>query len=73
MRSLEQDQLKEMPELAKGWIAQDSTVSLHETMVKKAGEQKSDLEISQPEFIRLVAQCSILVMIGGIVAGLIAA
>ena len=72
MRSLEQDQLKQMPELEESWIAQDSTVS-HEKTVKKAGEQKYDSEISQPELIRLVAQCSILVMIAGIVAGLIAA
>ena len=73
MRSLEQDQLKQMPELEESWIAQDSTVSPHEKTVKKAGEQKYDSEISQPELIRLVAQCSILVMIAGIVAGLIAA
>ena len=72
MRSVEQDHLKQMPELEESWIAQDSTVS-HEETVKKAGEQKYDSEISQPELIRLVAQCSILVMIAGIVAGLIAA
>jgi hypothetical protein len=72
MRSVEQHQLKEMPQLAEGWIAQDSTVS-QDTTVKKVGKQVSDSETSRPEFVRLVAQCSILVVIGGIVAGLIAA
>ena len=73
MRSVEQHHLKEMPELAEeGWIAQDSPVS-QDTPLKKVGEQVSDSEISRPEFVRLVAQCSILVVIGGIVAGLIAA
>ena len=73
MRSLEQHQLKQMPELEESWIAQDSTVSPHEPTVKKVGEQVSESETSRPEFVRLVAQCSILVVIGGIVAGLIAA
>ena len=79
MRSVEQHQLKEMPQLAEGCIAQDSTASAEDstvsqdTTVKKVGEQVSDSETSRPEFVRLVAQCSILVVIGGIVAGLIAA
>ena len=79
MRSVEQHQLKEMPQLAEGWIAQDSTVSAQDstvsqdTTVKKVGEQVSESETSRPEFVRLVVQCSILVVIGGIVAGLIAA
>jgi len=73
MRSLEQDQLKQMPELEESWIAQDSTVSPHEPTVKKVGEQVSESETSRPEFVRLVVQCSILVVIAGIVAGLIAA
>ncbi len=54
------------------WIAELSIVS-HETTVKKVGEQMSASEISRLEFRRLVAQCSILVVIAGIVAGLIAA
>ena len=72
MRSVEQHQLKEMPELTESWIAQNSTVS-QDTTIKKVGEQVSDSETSLPEFVRLVAQCSILVFIAGIVAGLIAA
>jgi len=79
MGSVEQHQLKEMPELTESWIAQNSTVS-QDTTIKKVGEQVSDSETSRPdsetsrpEFVRLVAQCSILVVIAGIVAGLIAA
>ena len=74
MRSVEQVQLKEMPEQAeRRGIAEDGIVS-HETTVKKVEEQVPDSEISGPEFRRqLVAQCSILVVIAGIVAGLIAA
>jgi len=73
MRSVEQVHLKEMPEQAERRIAEDGIVS-HETMVKKVEEQVPDSEISGPEFRRrLVAQCSILVVIAGIVAGLIAA
>jgi hypothetical protein len=71
MRSVEQHQLKEMPELTESWIAQNSTVS-QDTTIKKVGEQVSDSETPRPEFVRLVAQCSILVVIAGIVAGLIA-
>ena len=72
MGSVEQHQLKEMPELTESWIAQNSTVS-QDTTIKKVGEQVSDSETPRPEFVRLVAQCSILVVIAGIVAGLIAA
>jgi hypothetical protein len=42
-------------------------------MIEKVGEQGPDSEISRPEFRMLVAQCSILVVIAGIVAWLIAA
>jgi hypothetical protein len=45
----------------------------HETMIEKVDEQGPDSKISRPEFRRLVAQCSILVVIAGIVAWLIAA
>ena|ERR671916_2693690 len=107
MRSVEQVQLKEMPERphrlgsyrnrggrcvpdwggdragqptahavsqagrAESWIAELSIVS-RET-IKKVGEQVSDSEISRLAFRRLVAQCSILVVIAGIVSWLIAA
>jgi hypothetical protein len=57
---------------AGGWIAELGIVS-HETMSKKLDERLSESEISKLEFRKLVAQCSILVVIGGIVAGLIAA
>ena len=73
MKSVEQDQLKEMPEQAESRIAEDGIVS-HETTIKNVGEQVPNSEFSRPEFRRrLVAQCSILVVIAGIVAWLIAA
>jgi hypothetical protein len=72
MRAVEQDQLKEMPELVERWVAEDGTVS-HDTTVKKVGERVLDSEISHLEIRTLVAQCSILVLIAGIVAWLIAA
>ena len=76
MRSVEHDQLKEMPEqaeLAESPIAEDGIVS-HETLVKNVGEKVPNSEFSRPEFRRrLVAQCWILVVIAGIVAWLIAA
>jgi hypothetical protein len=73
MRSVEEDQLKQTPERAESWIAEDLAGS-HETVKKEVREQVSDyLELSPPEFIMLVAQCSILVVVAGIVAGLIAA
>jgi hypothetical protein len=56
---------------AESWIAELGIVS-HKTTVKKVGEQLSNSEISRPEFRRLVAQCSILVVIAGIVSWLIA-
>jgi hypothetical protein len=109
MRSVEQDQLKEMPErphrlgsyrnrgvrgryvpdrggdraaqptahavrqagLAESSIAEISIVS-YEMALKKVGAQVSDSELSPPEFRRLMAQCSILVMIAAIVSWLIA-
>jgi hypothetical protein len=53
------------------WIAEHSIVS-HET-IKKVGEQVPDSEFSRLAFRKLVAQCSILVVIAGIVSWLIAA
>jgi hypothetical protein len=73
MRLLEQDQLKEMPELEESWIAQDGPVSPHEPTLKKVGERVPNSEISPPEVRTLVAQCSFLVVIAGVVAWLIAA
>jgi hypothetical protein len=73
MKSVEQVQLKEMPEQAESWIEEDGIVS-RETTVKKVGEQVPNSELSRLAFRRqLVAQCSILVVIVGIVAWLIAA
>ena len=43
------------------------------TTIKKVDEQLSDSEIPRLEFRKLVAQCSILVVIAGIVSWLIAA
>jgi hypothetical protein len=42
-------------------------------MIKKVGEHVSNSEISPLAYTRLVAQCSILVVIAGIVSWLIAA
>ena len=56
---------------AESWIA--LSVVSHETTIKKVGELASDSEISRLACRELVAQCSILVVIAGIVAGLIAA
>ena len=53
-------------------IAELGIVS-HETMIKKVGEQVSNSENSPPALGKLVAQCSILVVIAGIVSWLIAA
>ena len=73
MKSVEQVQLKEMPEQAESLIAEDGIVS-HETPAKKVGEKMTNSEFSRPVFRkRLVAQCWILVVIAGIVAWLIAA
>jgi hypothetical protein len=54
------------------WIAELGIVS-HGTTIKQVGEQLSDAEISQLASRKLVAQCSILVVIAGIVSWLIAA
>ena len=73
MKSVEQVQLKEMPEQAESWIAEDGIVSRERTL-KKVGEQVPNSELSRLAFRRqLVAQCSILVVIAGIVTWLIAA
>ena len=73
MRSVEQVQLKEMPEQAESRIAEDGIVS-QETPGKKVGEKMTNSEFSRLGFRRrLVAQCWILVVIAGIVAWLIAA
>jgi hypothetical protein len=56
---------------AESWIAELGIVS-RETMIKKVGEQVSDSEIPRLASGRLVAQCSILVVIAGIVSWLIA-
>jgi hypothetical protein len=55
---------------AGSWIAGLGIVS-HETTIKKVGEQVFDSENSQLAFGKLVAQCSILLVIAGIVAWLI--
>lgn len=52
-------------------IAELGIVS-HETTIKKVGERLSDSESSHLAFRKLVAQCSILVVIAGIVSWLIA-
>jgi len=56
---------------AGSWIAGLGLVS-HETRIKKVGEQVSNSENSRLAFRKLVAQCSILVVIAGIVSWLIA-
>ena len=109
MRSVEQNQLKEMPERphrlrsyrnwgvrgryvpdwggdraarptahavrqaggAESSVAEISIVS-YEMALKKGGAQVPDSELSSPDFRRLVAQCSILVVIAAIVSWLIA-
>jgi hypothetical protein len=57
---------------AENWKAKDSSVSC-ETLLEKVGEQEPDPGISPQESRRLAAQCSILVVIAGIVSWLIAA
>jgi hypothetical protein len=57
---------------AGSWIAELGIVS-HQTTVKKVGELVSDAENSRLASRKLVAQCSILVVIAGIVSWLIAA
>jgi hypothetical protein len=56
---------------AESWIAEISIVS-HETTLKKVSKQVSNWESSQLAFRKLMAQCSILVVIAGIVSWLIA-
>ena len=56
---------------AGSWIAELGIVS-HETMIKKVGELVSNSENSQLALRKLMAQCSILVVIAGIVSWLIA-
>ena len=56
---------------AGSWIAELGIVS-HETTIKNVGEQVSNSENSQLAIGKLVAQCSILVVIAGIVSWLIA-
>jgi hypothetical protein len=56
---------------AGSWIAELGIVS-HETTIKKVGEQVSNSENSQLALRKLMAQCSILVVIAGIVSWLIA-
>jgi hypothetical protein len=55
---------------AGSWISELGIVS-HETTIKKVGEQVSYSENSRLAFRMLVAQCSILVVIAGIVSWLI--
>ena len=55
---------------AESWIA--LSVVSHETTIKKVGELASDSETSRLARRKLVAQCSILVVIAGIVSWLIA-
>ena len=57
---------------AGSWIVDLGIVS-HETTIKKVGELASDSENSRLASRKLVAQCSILVVIAGIVSWLIAA
>jgi len=56
---------------AESSIAELSIIS-HETTIKKVGEQFSNSEMSRLAFRKLVGQCSILAVIAGIVAWLIA-
>ncbi len=67
MQSVEQERLRERPDLA----SEPEFIGLMHSVEAQLRER---LELdSQAEFLRLVGQCSILVVIAGIVAGLIAA
>jgi hypothetical protein len=55
---------------AGSWIAELGIVS-HETTIKNVGEQVSNSENARLAIGKLVAQCSILVVIAGIVSWLI--
>jgi hypothetical protein len=57
---------------AGSWIA-ELGIGSRETTLKRLGEQMANTGNSQREFKKLVAQCSILVVIAGIVSWLIAA
>ncbi len=64
------------PERAEGWTAEDLAVFWHVTaeQEEEAGERIPHPEALRPGEVRtLVAQCSILLVIAGIVAGLIVA
>jgi hypothetical protein len=56
---------------AESWIA-DLSIVAHERTIKKVGQRVTNSENSQLEFRKLVGQCSILVVIAGIVSWLIA-
>jgi hypothetical protein len=68
MHSVEEEQLRERPELA----SELESLRLMPLVEEKGLRERLELD-SQAEFLRLVGQCSILVVIAGIVAGLIAA
>jgi hypothetical protein len=68
MHSVEEEQLRERPELA----SEPESLRLMPLVEEKGLRERLELD-SQAEFLRLVGQCSILVVIAGIVAGLIAA
>ena len=57
MSTVEETRLKETPERAQSWLAEELVTS-HETL-KKVRQQMSDyLELSRSEFIMLVDQCA---------------
>lgn len=66
MRSVEENHLEGESKLVKIWTAEDLAVS-HETV------ERARRKMSESEIFLLVVQCSMLVVIAGIVAGLIAA
>ncbi len=68
MHSVEEEQLRERPGLA----SEPESLRLMHLAEEEGLRERLELD-SQAEILRLVGQCSILVVIGGIVAGLIAA
>jgi hypothetical protein len=68
MHSVDEEQLKERPELA----SEAELLRLMHSVEDEGLGERLELD-SQAEVRRLVGQCSILVVIAGIVAGLIAA
>jgi hypothetical protein len=68
MRSVDEEQLKERPEL----LSEAEFLRLTRSVEDEGLGERLGLD-SRPEVIRLVGQCSILVVIAGIVAWLIAA